>query len=263
MPGRNRLVLVTLVFGVLLGGLPCSEEMGTDSLSSGACPHFFRTLLPFREQLVKVRADEKPRAAAALSAADALRQLMQGNERFVRGQPKAKDYVKERAALAKGQQPYAMILTCSDSRVAPEIIFDESLGKLFVLRVAGNVLDPVVLGSIEYAAEKLHAPLLVILGHNSCGAVQAALSGGPFTRNVESVEERIRPAAQEAKRNGRDSANIEDAAVRENVLLQVRSVPAQSSVLKRLIETKQLQVIGAVYHLESGKVEMLSPKGAR
>jgi carbonic anhydrase len=213
--------------------------------------------LPSTGQPAKVRAEEEPRPGIGLSAADALGQLVQGNDRFARGQPKAKDYAKERVRLAKGQQPYAIVLTCSDSRVPPEILFDESLGQLFVVRVAGNVLDPVVLGSIEYAAEHLGSRLLLVLGHDSCGAVQASLGDGHNSPNLEALVKKIAPAAQEAKRKGLDESHTLDAAVRENVLLQVRRVPAESAVLTRLIEKKQLQIAGAVYHLESGKVEII------
>jgi carbonic anhydrase len=135
----------------------------------------------------------------AVSGSDALAQLKKGNERFIAGQLQAKGFEEERKALSKGQHPYAIVLTCSDSRVSPEILFDESLGKLFVVRVAGNVVDPVVLGSIEYAAEHLHAKLLLILGHESCGAVKATLDGGYVPPNIMALLSYISPAAQIAK----------------------------------------------------------------
>ncbi len=105
----------------------------------------------------------------------------------------------ERPELAEGQHPYAIVLACADSRVAPELIFDESLGKLFVVRVAGNVADPVVLGSIEYAVEHLHANLLMVLGHENCGAVKATIGGGAFPPNIEALIKRITPAVDKVR----------------------------------------------------------------
>src|SRR2546421_4904043 len=116
--------------------------------------------------------------AAPPTPAAALKLLKQGNERFTQGKLAARDIgASRRAALAKGQHPFAVVLTCADSRVAPELVFDQGLGDIFVLRVAGNIADRSVIGSIEYAVEHLHTPLIVVLGHESCGAVQAALEG--------------------------------------------------------------------------------------
>ena len=125
----------------------------------------FSGLLPFSASSQKALASEE----------DTLARLMNGNARFVKGQHRPANYKRERAELTKGQRPYAIVLSCSDSRVPPEIVFDESLGKLFVVRVAGNVVDPIALGSIEYAAEHLHSKLLFVLGHESCGAVKATV----------------------------------------------------------------------------------------
>ena len=197
-------------------------------------------------------------AQEAPSAGDVLAQLQQGNARFVSDRLQAKDFANERLALVKAQHPYAIVLTCADSRVPPEILFDQSLGKLFVVRVAGNVADPVVLGSIEYAAEHLHIHLLLVLGHDSCGAVQAALEGGHAPKNLAALVKAIVPAAQAAKRQARDEAQTLDAAVRENVRLQSRNAVADSPLLAELVEKRQLQVVGAVYHLDSGKVEILA-----
>ncbi|MFY9570851.1 MAG: carbonic anhydrase, partial [Blastocatellia bacterium] len=128
------------------------------------------------------------------SSADPLARLLNGNARFVRGVRRPANYKRERRALTKVQHPYAIVLSCSDSRVPPEIVFDESLGKLFVVRVAGNVVDPVTLGSIEYAAEHLHSKLLFVLGHESCGAVRATIDGGHSSPGIEAIVDRIKPA---------------------------------------------------------------------
>jgi carbonic anhydrase len=118
---------------------------------------------------------------------EALFRLRDGNDRFTSSRFQVRDYIRERKELMQSQHPYAIVLTCSDSRVPPEIIFDESLGKLFVLWVAGNVLDPALLGSIEYAAEHLHVSLILMMGHESCGAVKAALSGIKAPENLDSL----------------------------------------------------------------------------
>src|SRR5258705_1725495 len=170
------------------------------------------------------------------SKEDTLARLMDGNARFVKGQHRPADYKRERAELTKAQHPYAIILSCSDSRVPPEIVFDESLGKLFVVRVAGNVVDPVSLGSIEYAAEHLHSKLLYVLGHESCGAVTAAVDGGHFSPSIESILEKIKPAVAAARRDHPGAKDILPFAVRENVAVQSKSVIDQSEILRGVIE---------------------------
>src|SRR5947209_2306854 len=123
--------------------------------------------------------------AAPPTAEGAIKLLKEGNGRFAQGKLAAKDTgANRRALLAKGQHPFAVVLTCADSRVAPELVFDQGLGDLFVLRVAGNITDPFTLGSIEYAVEHLHTPLIVVLGHENCGAVAAALTKVEFPGNL-------------------------------------------------------------------------------
>jgi carbonic anhydrase len=183
---------------------------------------------------------------------------MDGNARFVKGKHRHANYKRERAELTKGQHPYGIILSCSDSRVPPEIVFDESLGKVFVVRVAGNVVDPVTLGSIEYAAEHLHSKLLFVLGHESCGAVEAAVDGGHFSPGIEAIVEKIEPAVAIARRKHPHAKDILPFAVDENVALQTSSVLAQSDIIKELVEKKELRIATGVYHLASGKIN-LSP----
>ena len=215
---------------------------------------------PFR--LVKVVASLSFLALAASlfaqkKADDPISRLKAGNARFVSGRLQGKDYAARRKETAAGQQPYAIVLACADSRVPPEILFDESLGRLFVVRVAGNVVDPVVLGSIEYAAEHLHVGTLLILGHESCGAVKAALEGGEAPPNIKALVERIAPAAEKAKQAKLNEAETFNRAVHENVVLQMRQAVEQSEVLKELEHEKKLQIVGGVYHLRSGRVEFL------
>ena len=183
-----------------------------------------------------------------------------GNERYVSGKLRKRNYKADRKATADKQQPYAIVLACADSRVPPEILFDESLGKLFVVRVAGNVVDPVVLGSIEYAAEHLHVGTVLILGHESCGAVKATLEGGNVPPNIDALVTRILPAVEKAKKAGLDPAKTLNLAIKENVFLQAQQAVEQSEVLKELVHKRKLQIVGAVYNLHTGRVEFLRPR---
>ena len=198
-----------------------------------------------------LRAEEHGAVPEGVSPEQAVSALHGGNDRYVHDHLAAKHFPAERRALTTGQQPYAIVLSCSDSRVPPEILFDESLGKLFVVRVAGNVIDPVVLGSIEYAAEHLHTHLLVVLGHEGCGAVKATLDGGASPPNIAELTKRIAPAVEKTKGKGME------AAVEENVRLQMRNALSESTVLSDLAAKHELQIVGAVYRLESGAVEWL------
>jgi carbonic anhydrase len=189
-----------------------------------------------------------------------LQLLLEGNSRFASGNFNKKDFAKERVELTKGQHPYAIILCCSDSRVPPELIFDESLGKLFIVRVAGNVVDPVTLGSIEYAAEHLHVKLLVILGHESCGAVKATMEGGEVTSNIAQIVKLIEPAVKKALTQKLEKPAVLDYAIEENVKNQITASLYNSKVLKELIENKELQIAGAVYSLKTGAVKLLNIK---
>jgi carbonic anhydrase len=188
---------------------------------------------------------------------EALFMLRDGNDRYVNNRFKPRDYVGERKELVQGQQPYAIVVTCSDSRVPPEIIFDESLGKLFVIRVAGNVLDPVLLGSIEYAAEHLHAGLILVLGHESCGAVKAAVEGGEIRGNLEPLLHKIAPAVEHAKKKNSESQGLLNDAIQENVRLQMQTVMTDSSLLRGMVEDQKMWIVGAVYSLQTGKVTWL------
>ncbi|MBS1808876.1 MAG: carbonic anhydrase [Acidobacteria bacterium] len=198
--------------------------------------------------------------APEVSPEEALEKLIAGNARFIKGLSLEKHYIADRPELAKGQHPYAIILTCADSRLSPEAIFDESLGQLFVVRVAGNVSDPVILGSIEYAAEHLHASLLVVMGHESCGAVKAAVANSPVPPNIAKIVQRLRPAVEKARVYGRDENEIVDAAIKENVRYQVKMMTFESDVLSEMEHEHKLKIVGGVYNLHSGQVEFLSER---
>ena len=156
--------------------------------------------------------------------------------------------------LASGQHPHATILSCADSRVAPEIIFDQGLGDLFDVRVAGNIAGDPELASIEYAAEHLQVPLVVVMGHQKCGAVTAAAEGGEAHGHLPALIEAIRPAVEKAK--GLPGDHIENA-VRINVENVVSQLRESEPVLKELVGKQQLRIVGAVYSLDTGKVDWL------
>lgn len=191
------------------------------------------------------------------SSQEAKRLLIDGNVRFNTGNLLNKDLGTERREeLTKGQKPFAIILSCSDSRVPPELIFDQALGDLFVVRVAGNVLDPITLGSVEYAVEHLRSPYLLVLGHEKCGAVTAAVKGGETPGDIGSIVEKIEPAVSKAKTSG----STGDQLIEKSIDLNVDNVIAEldkSSIIKEAIESGKLAVEGAKYHLDSGKVQWL------
>ncbi len=190
-----------------------------------------------------------------MDANQALAALLAGNRRYVAGQSAHPHQTSGwRAETARGQNPLATILTCSDSRVPPEIIFDCGLGDLFVVRVAGNVLDDVVLGSIEYAAEHLGVSLVLVLGHSHCGAVTAAVEGGHAHGHIGSLTERLRPAVERAATAGQD---LVEAAVTANVALTVAELRAAEPILAELIAEHRLHVVGAHYDLDTGLVALL------
>jgi carbonic anhydrase len=194
-------------------------------------------------------------------AADVLRELKAGNDHHVakRYQHPHQNAARQRE-IAATQHPHATILSCADSRVVPEIIFDQGLGDLFDVRVAGNVASDIELASIEYAAEHLHAPLVVIMGHQKCGAVTAAAETGEAEGHLPSLLALIRPAIEQAKAQPGD---LIDNAVRLNVENVVRQVRGSAPVLTDLVNRGALMVVGAVYSLDTGKVAWLPDSQTR
>lgn len=191
------------------------------------------------------------------TAEAALKLLQDGNERFVKETLEKKDIgAKRRTKVAMGQHPFAIVLTCADSRVAPELIFNQGLGDLFVLRVAGNITDPFILGSIEYAVEHLHVPLIVVLGHEKCGAVDGALSKGHFPENLDKLLKQVHVGNDLPP----DRAKAMNLAIKNNVLFHAAQMTQRSDVLKKEVEAKHLRVVGGVYELSSGKIEWLEKK---
>jgi carbonic anhydrase len=194
----------------------------------------------------------------APSAAEVWDSLMAGNRRFVAGKPQPRDLASLRNKLASGQSPKAIILSCSDSRVGPELIFDQSLGDLFVVRTAGNVADAVALGSIEYAVDHLHTTVLVVLGHQRCGAVNAACSGEKMpSPNLDAIVERILPAVNQAKSHTK-SEDLIESAIKENVNQSASDLLTNSEIVRDAVKSGKLTVIEAEYELDAGQVVRLN-----
>jgi carbonic anhydrase len=196
-------------------------------------------------------------AQTPMPSADAvLKQLQAGNANFVAKRNQRPHQSAERLhELASGQSPSAIILSCADSRVPPELVFDQGFGDLFVIRVAGNVPGNDEVASIEYAAEHLHTPLVVVLGHQHCGAVEAAVQGGDAHGHLPELLAMIRPAVAQAKKEPGDAvAN----AVRHNVENVVNQLRHSSPVIGPIVDKGTLKVVGGVYSLDTGKVQWLT-----
>lgn len=207
-----------------------------------------------------------------VSPDDALQKLMDGNKRYVEGHMSGAKLcdVTTRTSLAKSQKPYAIILTCSDSRVPPEIIFDKGLGEIFVIRVAGNVPDPVVLGSIEYAAEHLGSPLVMVLGHERCGAVSATVGAKGKSTGSANIDAIIKTIAPNVKKSAKDceackgetkcADTKKDAFVECVVDANARTVAAsltkKSKILKHMVAEKKIKIVAAKYDLDDGAVTL-------
>ncbi len=189
----------------------------------------------------------------------ALDRLIRGNQRFVAG--KGTTYTGFRADLASGQNPFAVIVGCSDSRVPAEIVFDAGLGDLFVVRVAGNIVAPSQVGSVEFAALQFGTRLVLVMGHTQCGAVQAtlqALEGAKVeSRNITAITERIAPNLRAIAAADLDEADRLQASVTANVRASVSQLSHGSPLLERLSDEGQLRIVGAVYSVETGLVSVL------
>jgi carbonic anhydrase len=189
-----------------------------------------------------------------MSAGDSLKLLLEGNQRFVDGKLEHPNQTgARRTEVAKGQHPFAAVLACSDSRTAPEIVFDRGLGDIFVVRVAGNVADQVVIESLDYSVKHLGVRLVMILGHNRCGAVTAAVLGHEEEGDVGPMLTELRPAVEASKGM---SGNPVENAVRENVKLVMEKI-ATSEELSAMVKSGELKIVGGIYDLDTGKIQMM------
>lgn len=193
----------------------------------------------------------EPKRVTITSAEEALKELEKGNEEFLSG-----NTAELRTDLAEnGQTPYAVVITCSDSRVAPEVLFHTTMGELFTIRTAGNVVDQFEIGSVEYGVEHLGAPLVVVMGHSNCGAVSAAISG-EAEGSIQNIIDEIAPSVAEAKKTETDESAI--AATAEDLNIQNTIQKLRTSTLLRHLESEgDVKIIGAKYDIKDGSVKIM------
>jgi carbonic anhydrase len=206
----------------------------------------------------QARAKAVPKPENVISPDGALGRLMQGNRRYVQGIGRRYDFRSEREALSRGQNPFAAILSCADSRVAPEFCFDTARGDVFVCRIAGNLASDEITASLEYAVQVLNAPLIMVLGHDACGAVDAAIKSikdnTTLPGHLPSLVAAIKPAVDAAKNEKGDMlAN----AIRKNVAINVDKLKNAAPILKSFADDKKIRVVGGVYELATGRVELV------
>ena len=199
-----------------------------------------------------------PKPENVLSPDLALDRLMKGNVRYVDGISRRHDFRHEREVLSQGQNPFAAVLSCADSRIAPEYCFDTARGDVFVCRVAGNFASDEIVASLEYAVQVLNTPLIMVLGHESCGAVDAAIKsikdGTTLPGHLPALVSALSPAVNAVQGQPGDMlAN----AIRRNVLLNVEQLKATAPIIKTFVDDKKVRIVGGVYALKSGRVELL------
>jgi carbonic anhydrase len=215
-------------------------------------------LLPTPAAVAKDADKKPPKPQNELSPEASLERLRQGNARYTAGVALRHDFKHEREALAGGQNPYAAILSCADSRIAPEYAFDSGRGDLFVCRVAGNFANNESVASLEYAVAVLGVPLILVLGHDSCGAVDATIKslkdGTTLPGHLPSLVAGIAPAV---KAVSQDAGDVLGKAIRRNVIDNVAKLGSATPILSQAVEQKKLKVVGGVYRLKDGKVEMV------
>ena len=207
----------------------------------------------------KEKKKKPPKPQNVLSPDAALEGLKRGNARYVEGVSLRHDFRHEREALAKGQNPFAAILSCADSRIAPEYAFDSGRGDLFVCRVAGNFANEESIASLEYAVAVLSVPLILVLGHDSCGAVDAAIKSlkdnTTLPGHMPSLVTGIAPAVKAVSQQGGDTLGN---AIRQNVIDNVAKLASATPILSVAVEQKKLKVVGGIYRLKDGKVDMVA-----
>jgi len=228
---------------------------------------FLATILLASPVLAQHQAAEHPPSPAGngvkspvVDSGTAMRMLLEGNRRFIKSQPlHPHESAQRRVELGlTGQHPFAIILSCADSRVPPENVFDAGLGDLFVVRVAGHIVDDAVIGSIEYASQHLGAKLLVVLGHEKCGAVQAAIAN-QREAHLRYLVDAIQPAVLKVRTRtpATTAAGFADRVVWANVIETMSALETSEPILRKMVARQELKIAGAVYHIATGKVEFL------
>jgi carbonic anhydrase len=223
----------------LLGAMPLAAALGSTGVQAST---------------------DVPKPNNVLTPDEALTRLMAGNERYVSGKSMPVNFDKTRAVLASGQNPYACLLSCADSRIGPEFCFDEGRGDLFVTRVAGNFVTPDILASLEYGTAVLQSPLIMVLGHTSCGAIGAAVQAftenASFPGHIQSLTTALAPAVRQAVND--KATDIVVASTRINILQNVRSLQESNPLISQRVKEGKLKIVGGLYHLDTGRVELVS-----
>jgi len=224
---------------------------------------FFRCSLFLVVSLLAVTVSASDHEAAQkIVPQEALNMLKEGNARFVASNLSHPHNTVERAkeTADNGQHPFVTILSCSDSRVPLNVVFDQGIGDIFAIRVAGNVVGDHELGSIEYGVEHAGTRLCVVLGHTKCGAVTAACTGGGNEGNIKSLMQAIRPAVQKTEAaTGKTGKEIVEPCAIQNVLYQIETLCKNSAILRESVRSGELMIVGAIYDIESGKVDFVLP----
>ncbi len=215
-------------------------------------------LTMFEGKTLFAASDTPPIPSNVMGPDAALSRLLEGNKRYASGKVDARNFINTREALTKGQNPYASILSCADSRVSPELCFDEGRGDLFVNRLAGNFVTPEILASLEYGAAVLKAPVIMVLGHTECGAIKAAIDADKNDTNYPGHIQTITTALNPAVKAGqKDSGNLLAATTLENIKMNVGMLKDSTPLLRKLVQDKKLIVVGGLYHLDTGKVDIV------
>jgi carbonic anhydrase len=204
-------------------------------------------------------AAEPPKPENVLSPGAALDRLMTGNARYIQGVSMRHDFKHEREALSRGQNPFAAVLSCADSRIAPEYCFDTARGDLFVCRVAGNFASDDIVASLEYTVRVLNTPLILVLGHESCGAIEATNKsiegGGTLPGHLPALVAALTPAISAARG---EPGDLLANAIRHNVTLNVEKLRTAAPILKSFVDDGKVRVVGGIYQLRTGRVELLT-----
>jgi carbonic anhydrase len=204
-------------------------------------------------------ADDKAPVGAPTGDA-VLKDLKSGNERFVEGKATHPHADRDRVLdTSKGQKPVATVLACSDSRVSPELVLDQGIGDIFVVRVAGNVADTNEIGSIEYATEHLHTPLLVVMGHTKCGAVTAVVENTSLEGSIPALISHIKPALDKSQnaQAGLAKDQFVEKVIKENVWDSVEDILKRSEIVRKLVASGKLKLVGGVYDIATGKIDWM------
>lgn len=227
------------------------------SLAVFFCPPSYGEAPPATAVMTKAR-------QSAMTPGDAWLRLKKGNDRFVAGRPAHRDLLQEARLTAAGQHPFAAIVSCLDSRTAPEQVFDQGIGDIFCARVAGNVVNKDIVGSLEYACSVVGARLIVVVGHESCGAVKGAVDRVKLG-NLTGLLDKIEPAVIAAKketggtRSSGDHALVERATV-DNIALQMRAILQKSKILRTMVDNGQIALVGGFQDLKTGRVTLVKLK---